>query len=311
MIKALKNYLKKQIVSVLNQQADYKKISAIEKKIDRLSILLNDLYPDKIYLSGQIIDKINEFCLLNKITDLNVSISKNDLMFHYGLHNFRSASEAILYYFNRGFKLTCVIDNIIKKQSDNFKPIEILDFASGHGTLTRFLIQKYPSNIITVSDIKKKAVDFQIKTFHVNGIVSSTDPNEFKPSKKYSIIIVSSLFSHLPEKKFIAWLNILYSLLDDKGLLLISTNNIKYWRPELNSKDFLFENISEDLIFNEFDDSISDTNEYGLTYISDNYMTNLLTNLGIDNKNYLKHDLAWEKQDLFVISKNLVLGKKH
>ena len=78
-----------------------------------------------------------------------------------------------------------------------------LEFACGHGRLTRFLVQEMPASRIFVSDIYQDAVEFQKEQFGVNGKVSVSEPEKYPLDQTYDCILVASLFSHLPPRTFV------------------------------------------------------------------------------------------------------------
>jgi SAM-dependent methyltransferase len=101
----------------------------------------------------------------------------------------------------------------------------LLDFASGFGRLTRFLVQEMHPGALVVSDIQAEAVDFQQRTFGVDGFASVTDPATLRHDKLFDAIFVASLFTHLPEHRFHAWLAKLVGLLTPRGMLVFTVHD--------------------------------------------------------------------------------------
>jgi 2-polyprenyl-3-methyl-5-hydroxy-6-metoxy-1,4-benzoquinol methylase len=99
----------------------------------------------------------------------------------------------------------------------------ILEFACGHGRLTRHLVRRVSPAKLTVSDIDRSAVDFVARTFGVRGVYSTREPEQLLHDVRYDLILVVSLFSHLPIQTWIRWLNRLNDLLLPDGLLVFST----------------------------------------------------------------------------------------
>ena len=77
---------------------------------------------------------------------------------------------------------------------------------------------------ITAVEIDADAVRFQAETFGVRGVVSSHDPESLSLAGPFDLVLAVSLFSHLPEGRFEAWLGRLWSLVAPRGLLAFSTN---------------------------------------------------------------------------------------
>ena len=99
----------------------------------------------------------------------------------------------------------------------------ILEFACGYGRLTRHLVRRVSPAKLTASDIDRDAVDFVTRTFGVRGVYSTSGPEAFVPDGRYDLILVVSLFSHLPIETWTRWLKRLNELLTPDGLLVFST----------------------------------------------------------------------------------------
>jgi SAM-dependent methyltransferase len=123
----------------------------------------------------------------------------------------------------------------------------LLDFASGYGRVTRFLVRDLPSERVWVSDIYAEGVRFQEERFGVHGLVSTASPSDFGTAERFDCILVSSLFSHLPEETFHGWLACLRGLLAPGGLLIFSVHDWSLLFPEraVTPEGFLFEAVSE------------------------------------------------------------------
>src|SRR5690349_8804999 len=67
-------------------------------------------------------------------------------------------------------------------------------------------------------------VRFQEESFGVHGIVSTVRPEEFVCSERFDAITVTSLFTHLPDRRFVDWLRVLLGLLRPGGVLLFSVH---------------------------------------------------------------------------------------
>jgi hypothetical protein len=99
---------------------------------------------------------------------------------------------------------------------------------------------------------------------------------------------------------------VLFNLLSDEGILLISTHDIRHFMPEKINEEFVYNNLSEDSFFPEYEDSLTDTNNYGSTFISENYFHKLLDKAGIFGVSCVRYELLWEKQDLYILSKRQI-----
>lgn len=99
-----------------------------------------------------------------------------------------------------------------------------LEFASGFGRFTRHLVTAVDSSRLCVSDVVDGSVDFLRETFGVAGFYSSLDPLKIKVERKFEIIFVLSLFSHLPEESWQPWITALMSMLEPGGVLIFTTH---------------------------------------------------------------------------------------
>src|SRR4051794_5339769 len=121
----------------------------------------------------------------------------------------------------------------------------ILDFASGYGRVTRHIVAEVPPDRVWVSDIYAEGVAFQERELGVHGIVSTTEPDRFPCDVAFDAILVSSLFTHLPEPRFLEWLRRLGSLLNPGGLLLFSVHDVSLRREPSPPAGLVFEAQSE------------------------------------------------------------------
>ena len=278
----------------------------LEKKLNLYGKEIHYLMPEIISFNEEGTNTIHKFLeQYNVSPDLNTNISKNDIMFKYLLYNHNSVNEAIYHYLQTGFNSLNVIEKLVNQKTRGFDKINsFLDFASGYGRVTRFLITKIAPEKISVSEIKEQAVRFQKEQFGVNGFLSSFIPEKFNPDRKFDFIFVGSFFSHVPHDVFERWLKILYDLLSDKGILAITVHDISlinHWA----CTEYKFHCNNEDLMFKEVDNYIDDGNKYGTTYVRESYMLKVFKNIGIHNNQYCRYKKASRKvQDIYVITKD-------
>lgn len=173
----------------------------------------------------------------------------------------------------------------------------ILDFACGYGRALRFLVQSYPAGQIWASDIQEDAATFVKDQFGVNALVSDAEPENFRPGRKFQFIWVASLFTHLPERLFRAWLIRLHELLTDDGYLVFSVHDESILPAGrlVPKNGFLFQPESE---IAELDSAV-----YGTTHVSESYVRSVFTQgLGRQENAYLRipRGLA-DQQDLYVV----------
>jgi trans-aconitate methyltransferase len=236
------------------------------------------------------------------------SIHPNDEMFYNAtLPGCPNQDVAYIKYLESGKRSMDVVKQIAKFKFLNSKYVpSILEFACGHGRLTRFLINEIPKENIWTSDIYEDAVKWQNEYFGVTSINSHVEPEKFQCDRKFSIIVVGSLFSHLPDDLFKRWYKKLYSLLDDEGMLVFSVRDehIRRRGEVLDEKGFSYSRVSES-------DSLSHDN-YGLTHVTEEYVKSVMDNYSGEDIQYVKFRKGlYENQDLYVVSRksNLDLSK--
>lgn len=98
----------------------------------------------------------------------------------------------------------------------------VLEFACGHGRYTRHLVLG-PAEV-TVSDIYPGAVQWVTRQFGVAGFVSTSDPADLDHEGRYDLIVVASLFSHLPLRRWEPWLDRLVGMLAPGGTVAFTAN---------------------------------------------------------------------------------------
>lgn len=138
----------------------------------------------------------------------------------------QNLDQSLVMYFHSGWKIWSTYRQILAwRFGEPGRVGKILDFASGFGRVTRFIVQDIPPERVWISDIYARGVEFQRQRFGVHGIVSTADPADFRCDERFDAILVSSLFSHLPARTFLAWLRLLWSLLSPGGILVFSVHD--------------------------------------------------------------------------------------
>jgi SAM-dependent methyltransferase len=175
----------------------------------------------------------------------------------------------------------------------------LLDFAAGYGRVTRHMTTDLPPDRIWISEIDPGAVEFQENTFGVHGLRSTPESETFLPGRDFSCVLVSSLFTHLPEARFLPWLERLLSLVREGGLLAFSVHDMALAPNPAPGAGFLFHPSSES-------GSLSNE-EYGSTWVTEDYVRDCLAALasfapGGLQVSRIPRGLA-SFQDLYVVTK--------
>lgn len=276
----------------------------VDKRLDLLENILQDAYPQEWIVnerSKEAIDSVQKMYSITK--GMNTGISKNDLMFRYFVFHGFSMPEAFKAYFIRVVHFYDLVSKAAeKKWGQNWKQqaIPFLDFASGYGAFERLLVQHLDPAQIYTSDIKPKAVDFQVEKFGVKGIYSTYTPEEFSVPVKFKFIFVASLFSHLPDDLFQRWLKKLWECTDEDGIFMFSVHDHSLYNAQ---KDFHYLESSEDSMMGNIEDSITKKESYGTSYVSEKYVSSQLAKLGITTSQYGRYPRAFcGLQDIYVVS---------
>lgn len=182
-----------------------------------------------------------------------------------------------------------------------------LEFACGHGRMTRFLVHRLDRSRITVSDINPSAVAFTCDTFGVQGFCSVEDPRDLRHDGRYEVIFVGSLFTHLNHVYWGAWLQRLYSLLSDKGLLIFTTHGLRVldeiygnnWKSQVKhaADGFFF------IQTNETHGRLP-TSYYGATFVTEPYVKGFVQANALGRLEAF-HPARLNYQDVYVVEKTI------
>lgn len=180
-----------------------------------------------------------------------------------------------------------------------------LEFACGYGRMTRFLVHRLDRARIMVSDIDPAAVAFTCDTFGVRGFCSVEEPRNLLHGGRYEVIYVGSLFTHLSHAYWGAWLQCLYTLLSEKGLLIFSTHGLKVldevygdtWKSHLETAEDGFFSIQA----NETHGRLP-TSYYGATFVTEPYVKGFVQANGLGRLQAF-HPARLDFQDVYVLER--------
>ena len=147
----------------------------------------------------------------------------------------------------------------------------LLDFASGYGRVTRFWLEQFKETDIWVADVQHAAVDFLSATLGVHGLYPLYEPSHSLFPRKFDLITVISLFSHLPQIRTKQWLTNLADALEPGGAIVLSFHGVDLLEPALRvceKSGILFEPVSESTVL--------PVSEYGTTYLTHDYLAQLV-----------------------------------
>lgn len=291
-----------QLQSLTHQLND---VTALIQQSNVQSILHQRSMPEILPHDPASMTMIQEFKKqFNVDFEVDINISKNDIMFLYSLAAYHDFNIALHHYLTIGYNGFSIVKSFVEAiQGPQKFEGQILDFASGYGRVTRFLTAYFGANHIYTSDIKSEAVEFQIKQFRVNGFTSSYDPSQLKPNQTFDFIFVGSLFSHLNETLFSQWLTCLMGLLNTKGYLIFTVHD-QSLHPGQPGTDFAFVESNEDEKFQFVGNRITSTQLYGISFVSEKFVAAALQQIH-PQIHYMRFPkLFGAHQDVYLASKD-------
>ena len=175
----------------------------------------------------------------------------------------------------------------------------VLEFASGHGRFTRHLVKAIGAERVTVSDVVADAVDFSRRAFGVQGFVSHAVPEQLAWPRRYDLVFVLSLFSHLPRGSWGRWLSVLWDAVAPGGLLVFSTHGIEAARRAgvtLDGEGYFFAASSES--------NAIDAQEYGTAFTDEHFVRARVRELGPAPAQAVVAPVwFWNHQDAWLLNK--------
>ena len=99
---------------------------------------------------------------------------------------------------------------------------KLLDFASGAGRVLRYLKAGFPQAAITACDVRPQDIDFCVKTFGVNGIVSNREPEKIELDGPYDVIWCGSLLTHVNADLWVRFVQLMAGQLAPGGVMVFT-----------------------------------------------------------------------------------------
>jgi len=201
-------------------------------------------------------------------------IDPRDDIFHF-FERHEWARNPIREYISDGWRTKSELLLLLEKLDIRLSSCKsFLEFASGFGRFTRHLVNTVSPSRLWVSDVVDGSVDFLHETFGVSGFYSSVDPGQLKTDKKFEIIFVLSLFTHLPETLWQPWISTLMSMLHPGGVLIFTTHGESASHNQgitIPENGYLFLGGSESRTLGE--------SHYGMTFTSEKYVRTALSKI--------------------------------
>ena len=210
----------------------------------------------------------------------NLAIHSADDMMNHFLWNYGEdgrgwrLEQALSAYFRSGLVIWEHQRRLLKWRFGDLSRVEgVLDFASGYGRATRFMIHELGADRVWAAEIDPEAVRFQEEVLGAHGLLSTPVPEELASPRRFDAVLVSSLFTHLPEATFRRWLARLWSLVAPGGVLAFSVHGEHLLPPgaALSEAGIHFVAQSESRLL--------DTELYGSTWVSEAFVRSALADL--------------------------------
>lgn len=221
--------------------------------------------------------------ILRGITNFNSGIVKGD-----GMLGKDISLATMEHYFIIGrSSIDLIIAAMEKVGMDKGDARTVLDFGCGYGRVIRWLKGYFSEAAISGYDIDRNAISQVGEFFGVDAFQIDAEWTNI-PDKKFDIIWVGSVFTHLNEEKFLRLMKLLTGLLNDNGIICFTTHgNLVVHRLRTRERNY---NLADDVIAGVIDQY--DRSGYGYSDYS-NY-----PGYGISINNLSKLDEILEKSGL-------------
>lgn len=240
------------------------------------------------------------------------AIHSDDDLLHYGLplasgHRALRYYQAAQMYFGGGDWNAHEVKHALRDAGFRIQDAgSFLEFASGYGRLTRYFVQMLDPSKITVADIDPRAVDFLKRRLGVKGFYSASSADGLSHDGRYDLIVVVSLFSHLPNDSWGPWLRRLSGLLNPDGVLLFTTHNFNDADAEQ------FESQAEGFLYRDVNETRGRLAgaQYGAAFVSEDYVGRVVAeNFPGKLVKFAPHGLLMA-QDVYVLQRAGDLGDR-
>ena len=228
--------------------------------------------------------------------EINLAIHPSDEMLRYQTELYDGDGDrGLAGYLESGRWAARMTEQVVAWRFGGSDAVEILDFASGYGRVTRHLLRWLDRARLTVSDLMAPAVEFQRRAFGVDGVVSTPDPERLHIHRDFDVVQSISLFSHLPEPLFRRWLRALWACTRPGGLMIFSVHGASLLTGGCGGARFVYVPASEN--------DVLDSEAYGSTWVTNGFVEEAIEN-ELDAFSYrrLPRGLCGY-QDVYVVAK--------
>jgi SAM-dependent methyltransferase len=230
-------------------------------------------------------------------------IDPRDEMFLYALRRLDQPRLARIQYLRQGARAAATVLHVARHCfGDRAGGLQVLDFASGFGRVTRHLAGLFGPGNVWASDLQPGSMAFCRDRLGVNVLPSAPRPDGLAIAERFDLVVVASLFSHLPREAFGPWLAALARLLRPGGVLAFSVHGQDMVDPALFPAD-------GHLFVAESESRVLDVADYGTAYVSDAFVRQAIAEaFGAAAEVRLLHKGLCGAQDLYVASADPARG---
>ncbi len=195
----------------------------------------------------------------------------NHFLWNYGGGRGGQLEPALAAYFRSGLVIWEHQRRILNWRFGDLAHVtSALDFASGYGRATRFMVHDLGGERIWAAEIDPDAVRFQEEILGAHGLLSTSVPEELESPRTFDAVLVSSLFTHLPEVTFHRWLARLWALVAPGGVLVFSVHGERLLPPGAALPDSGIHFVASS------ESRLLDTELYGSTWVSEDFARNTI-----------------------------------
>ncbi|MES9903746.1 MAG: class I SAM-dependent methyltransferase [Sedimenticola sp.] len=233
------------------------------------------------------------------------SVHHDDMIFRFLVENphFKTVEDAVEYYFKDGARSSRQLKKIIFSDLgiNDIPAIQILEFASGYGCVTRHLVNDFLEENIVSCDIHREACSFISSEMRVKAILSSTSPADFQiATNQFDIVFALSFFSHMPDSTWGAWQKALFKTIKPGGYFIFTTHGMTsasdhFGGPIIPESGIWFVPDSEQKDL--------DVKDYGNTIVTQEYVNTIVNDVLHASILIYVEACWWGHQDLYVVRK--------
>ncbi len=229
---------------------------------------------------------------------VNCEIHPGDEIFRF-IHDHPDSLNPLRDYLVDGWRTSYELMVLLEKVGSPLADCEsFLEFACGYGRLSRHLAKFPGADRVHVSDLMPGAIEFIHDKFGLPGFASHHDPRAVRFPRRFAVVFVLSLFSHLPRDSWRDWLDTLFGAVETGGILVFTTHGDGFAQRNdvaLDAEGFFFTASSES-------DHL-DGARYGTTITSEAFVRRAVDALDNAELLLMQPDHFWVGQDAWLVRK--------